>query len=151
MSTLWNPADRAALISRVNKLNASSVSRWGKMTIAEVTTHMVEGFKIALNEKAVEVIPGKRPSGFVLWLIIFSPLPWPKGKLITAKEYLADSSEIQQLDAYKKSLIACLQRFSQTPESMQFGKHAFFNELTPEQWGALMYRHTDHHLKQFGC
>jgi len=68
-----------------------------------------------------------------------------------AKEYLADTSDIQQLDTYKQTLITYLQRFAQAPESVQFGKHAFFNELTAEQWGALMYKHTDHHLKQFGC
>lgn len=27
--------------------------------------------------------------------------------------------------------------------------HAFFGKLTPEQWGELMYKHLDHHLRQF--
>jgi Protein of unknown function (DUF1569) len=28
--------------------------------------------------------------------------------------------------------------------------HAFFGPLTPEEWGILMYKHLDHHLRQFG-
>ena len=27
--------------------------------------------------------------------------------------------------------------------------HAFFGKLSGDQWGALMYKHIDHHLQQF--
>ena len=28
--------------------------------------------------------------------------------------------------------------------------HSFFGRLTPEEWSMWMYKHIDHHLKQFG-
>jgi len=28
--------------------------------------------------------------------------------------------------------------------------HSFFGKLTPEEWSILMYKHLDHHLRQFG-
>jgi len=28
--------------------------------------------------------------------------------------------------------------------------HSFFGQLTQTQWGILMYKHLDHHLRQFG-
>jgi hypothetical protein len=28
--------------------------------------------------------------------------------------------------------------------------HSFFGKLTQEQWGILIYKHLDHHLRQFG-
>jgi hypothetical protein len=28
--------------------------------------------------------------------------------------------------------------------------HPFFGPLTPAEWGNLMYKHIDHHLRQFG-
>jgi transposase InsO family protein len=28
--------------------------------------------------------------------------------------------------------------------------HSFFGTMTPEQWSILMYKHLDHHLRQFG-
>jgi len=28
--------------------------------------------------------------------------------------------------------------------------HSFFGKLTPEEWAILMYKHLDHHLRQFG-
>ena len=29
--------------------------------------------------------------------------------------------------------------------------HSFFGRLTPEEWAVLMYKHVDHHLRQFGA
>jgi hypothetical protein len=29
--------------------------------------------------------------------------------------------------------------------------HSFFGRLTPEEWATLMYKHLDHHLRQFGA
>jgi LPS sulfotransferase NodH len=28
--------------------------------------------------------------------------------------------------------------------------HSFFGQLTPDEWAILMYKHLDHHLRQFG-
>jgi hypothetical protein len=28
--------------------------------------------------------------------------------------------------------------------------HGFFGKMTPDQWAILMYKHLDHHLRQFG-
>jgi hypothetical protein len=28
--------------------------------------------------------------------------------------------------------------------------HPFFGRLKPDEWGILMYKHLDHHLRQFG-
>ncbi len=28
--------------------------------------------------------------------------------------------------------------------------HSFFGRLTPDEWAILMYKHLDHHLRQFG-
>jgi hypothetical protein len=28
--------------------------------------------------------------------------------------------------------------------------HSFFGKMTPQEWAGLMYKHVDHHLRQFG-
>jgi hypothetical protein len=28
--------------------------------------------------------------------------------------------------------------------------HSFFGKMTPEEWAILMYKHIDHHFRQFG-
>jgi transposase InsO family protein len=36
------------------------------------------------------------------------------------------------------------------PEGCTKHPHSFFGRLTPQEWAMLMYKHVDHHLRQFG-
>jgi hypothetical protein len=36
------------------------------------------------------------------------------------------------------------------PQGCTTHPHVFFGNLTPDEWAALMYKHVDHHLQQFG-
>lgn len=151
MRTLWNAADRAALLARLDTLTPASPRRWGRMSVAEMTAHLLESMKITFDEKPVAVLPGRRPPGFVRWLVIFSPLPWPRGVLRTSPEYLADNPDLRHFAAYRADLRACLERFAVPQDSLHFGRHALFGNLTTAEWGALTWRHLNHHLTQFGC
>ena len=151
MATLWDAGDRAAISARINRLDAALAPQWGKMSAVQMMTHLIEGFKIAFNEKPVLVIPGKNPPAEIRQAIIFSPNPWPTATYIAPAEYGADAWDTSQIDEYRQTLHAYLQRFTQTPETIQWGRHAYFDELTTEEWGALTYKHIDHHLRQFGC
>jgi hypothetical protein len=37
------------------------------------------------------------------------------------------------------------------PQGCTTHPHAFFGSLTPDEWAILMYKHLDHHLRQFGA
>src|SRR5258708_28343680 len=47
---------------------------------------------------------------------------------------------IRTIDSFANAGAACC---SQHP-------HPFFGSLNPHQWAILMYKHVDHHLRQFG-
>jgi hypothetical protein len=34
--------------------------------------------------------------------------------------------------------------------SVRIGEHPIFGTMSPQDWGVLLYKHTDHHLRQFG-
>src|ERR1700739_1600467 len=36
------------------------------------------------------------------------------------------------------------------PAGCTTNPHSFFGKMTPEEWAILMYKHLDHHLRQFG-
>jgi LPS sulfotransferase NodH len=36
------------------------------------------------------------------------------------------------------------------PQGCTKNPHSFFGRLTPQEWATLMYKHLDHHLRQFG-
>lgn len=52
----------------------------------------------------------------------------------------------------KKKLMELLDKFYNAgPMGISKYPHPMFGKFTPEQWGMSMYKHLDHHLKQFGA
>jgi hypothetical protein len=75
-------------------------------------------------------------------------LPWPKD-LPTAPELL--SREKYDLAGEQASFSRYLSAFERKPDrKVVWPEHPAFGNLTANQWGVLGYRHTDHHLRQFG-
>jgi hypothetical protein len=151
MKTLWQADIRAAILARLDALDATRTAQWGTMTVAEMTAHLVETCKICFGEKPVAVIPGRMPTPEVRAIIIFGEAPWPQGKAVAPPEYLADAVDPALLATYRQQAAAYVSRFAQPAETHTFGRHAYMDSLTPEEWGGLMYKHFDHHLRQFGC
>ena len=51
----------------------------------------------------------------------------------------------------QQRLLALLERFRAAgPAGCTTHAHSFFGNLTPTEWSVLMYKHLDHHLRQFG-
>jgi hypothetical protein len=51
---------------------------------------------------------------------------------------------------WSEDLAALLGLVESFPEQVGPHAHPAFGPLTPAQWGALSFRHLDHHLRQFG-
>ena len=52
--------------------------------------------------------------------------------------------------AERSRLAALIERFaSRGPAAAEGLVHSFFGRLTAAEWGRLMYKHVDHHLRQF--
>lgn len=57
----------------------------------------------------------------------------------------------RNLDAERVRLCSLIDRFvSGGPSACTTHPHPFFGPLTPAEWAVLMYKHLDHHLRQFG-
>ena len=51
----------------------------------------------------------------------------------------------------QKRLLGLIDRFvAAGPAGCTQHPHAFFGKLKPGEWAELMYKHLDHHLRQFG-
>jgi hypothetical protein len=74
--------------------------------------------------------------------------PWKKN-LPTDTNFIVKGHH--NIDDEKKNLIVLVQRFAQAgPGGISHEPHPFFGKLTTQEWDALMWKHLDHHLKQFG-
>jgi Protein of unknown function (DUF1569) len=147
MPTIFDPDDRAALLGRIERLGPHSPRQWGKMTPAQMQVHIGDGLRIALGTK--HCAPKRSPMSLrpVRWLVIHSPIPWPKGAP-TAPELLNPATGTW--DADRTRLVADIKEVASRGQSADWAPHPAFGKLTGHSWGVLMWRHMDHHLRQFG-
>ena len=149
MKTLFNPADRQELVGRIEKLQPAAVRQWGKMTPSQALCHC---------SRALETATGDRPLkqkwiGKILAPLVRSSVlgEKPFGKNAPTDPSFVVSNE-RDLAAERAQLLELIDRLVQRgPESAAQYTHAFFGKLSGEEWGTLMYKHIDHHLRQFGA
>jgi hypothetical protein len=145
MKSLFNPRDHRELQDRVQRLRTDQKPVWGRMSTVQMVAHLADSLRMASGE--LEVAPKKVPfrysplKEFVLYV-----LPIPKS-LPTSPELIARkpgdfTAEVAEL---RDQLNGLVQRGAEAlaPE------HPAFGRLSARQWGVLIYRHMDHHLRQF--
>jgi hypothetical protein len=67
----------------------------------------------------------------------------------TAKEFII--KETIDFKKAKEELIDDFSRFADEGKTViKTMNHPFWGKMTYEDWDALMWKHVDHHLKQFG-
>jgi hypothetical protein len=145
--TLWNAESRQELVDRLSRLKPDSRPLWGRMNAAQMVAHLVGWMRMATGE--LVTAPMNRPIRYPpLKQLIIYWLPWPKG-VPTAPELISR----EQYDFAREHASFCryLELFDERPDAKKiWPEHPAFGNLTTREWGALGYRHTDHHLRQFG-
>jgi Protein of unknown function (DUF1569) len=79
--------------------------------------------------------------------IAFSNIPWPKGSN-TSNEMNVEKNNfiLSDIENEKKELLMYLNKIS---GATQLSPHPFFGIPSRKEWGRLIYKHIDHHLRQF--
>ena len=149
MATLWDSATESTVRYRINKLNNNSQGLWGTMTVDQMMLHMAAAYDSALlgknlpDEGLMAVLCSLPPVRYIM----VNVMPWPKN-LPTAKSFTI--TEKAQFDAAKARFLETFEAFMAEKSTKKLGKHPLFGKLSFEDWGTLLYKHTNHHLKQFG-
>jgi hypothetical protein len=146
MRSIFNPRDHLGLHERIQQLKTTSKARWGRMTALQMVAHLSDSLRMASGE--LEVAPKKMPFRFSpLKELVLYVLPVPTG-VLTSPELIARkpadwSIEVADL---RDQLNGLVQR---GPEALA-PIHPALGKMSAKQWGVLIYRHMDHHLRQFG-
>ncbi len=144
--TLWNQTDREQLLARFDKLRPDLQPVWGKMNAMQVVTHLTEWMRLAAGE--LKSAPRNKPMRYpVIKQLIIYVMPWPKG-VPTAPELLARESS--GWDTERADFTERLGSFDKLKSTSEWPLHPAFGKLSTKAWGVLGYKHTDHHLRQFG-
>lgn len=142
---LFKPEVKASIISRINKLNASSPSQWGKMNVSQMMAHCQAQMRVALgDEKLKHSLLGKLIGGWAKKKLV-GEKPFSKN-LPTAPTFVVKHQPDFEIE--KNNLIGIITRFQS--HAITTEPHPFFGKLTLNEWSTATWKHLDHHLKQFG-
>jgi hypothetical protein len=147
MPTFWDRSTREDLCRRIDRLTPDSRARWGKFTAAQMVAHLNDAMRMAAGE--LNVAPKNLPIRyFPLKQLILYVLPFPKSAP-TAPELLA-RCDVADLRAEQAEFSRIAERAASKAPSDRWPAHPAFGPLSHKAWGKLVFKHTEHHLKQFG-
>jgi hypothetical protein len=147
MKTMWDGNAQREVQDRLARLLPDRKAQWGRMSAPQMVCHLSDSLKMALGELQVasKKVPIRYPP---LKQFIVYVAPFPKN-VPTAPELIARSPRDWSDDvAELRALIEC---FAARRGAAQWPDHPAFGRLSERAWGVLVYRHMDHHLRQFGA
>jgi hypothetical protein len=150
MKHLYDPACVAEVKDRLAALRPDSAPLWGRMHVGQAMAHCAIGLESATGNREIpRVMIGRLIGRFVKPLALGDDKPMKRNSP-TAREFLIDSE--RDLDVERARVSALVDRFASAgPGGCTTRPHAFFGPMTPDEWSILMYKHLDHHLRQFGA
>jgi len=135
---------------RLSRLQPDQPRQWGKMNPAQMLAHCSLGLEMA----AGEIRPPRALMGRILGSVI-KPMALRESEPMrrnspTAKELVVNGD--RDFESERLRLSGLIDRFAAAGSAgCTAHPHAFFGSLTPDEWAILMYKHLDHHLRQFGA
>jgi hypothetical protein len=149
MKNLFEAARVGEVKQRIAQLRPDSERLWGKMNAAQALEHCSRGMEMALGDKTPpRVFVGRILGRMVKPKVMGNDEPLRRNSP-TAKQLVVQDE--RDLGTGRERLCGLIDRFAAAgPQGCTTHPHSFFGRLTPEEWATLMYKHLDHHLRQFG-
>lgn len=147
--TIFETSAQNQLIQRINLLSKSHRAVWGKMNVFQMLKHNTywNGWILGNDEHTYkQEFLGKLFGKMALQRMIKDEKPFDKN-IPTSNQFKVKELHCD-LEAEKSKWISLIEEYENynNPNFV----HDFFGKMTKEQIGVLVYKHTDHHLRQFG-
>jgi hypothetical protein len=146
MNSIFDKTANESMLLRIKSLTLNNQPKWGKMTADQMCKHCISTMEVAFGTQELKVNFLMRYLGKMIKEKVFNGEF--KKNSPTAKEFIFTSN--YDFETVKKELIEKFGRFSENENSIVVMNHPFWGKMTYEDWDKLMWKHLDHHLKQFG-
>lgn len=146
--SLFNRTDAGNILARLDKIKSNTPRIWGKMTVSQMLAHCSEAMETATGAK-------HHPRTFLGWLLgpffkknYLGDKPFPKGSP-TAKQFIIRGQPDFATQKERLHRLICSFVDGGSEKCTPY-PHSFFGKMAPEEWSIAMYKHLDHHFRQFG-
>ena len=149
MKNLFEAARVEEVKERMAQLRPDSKRLWGKMNAAQALAHCSAGLELAVGDRIPpRLLLGRIIGRMVKPMALGNDEPMRRNSP-TVKDLVVQDE--RDLGKERERLCGLIDRFAAAgPAGCTTHPHSFFGRLTPEEWATLMYKHLDHHLRQFG-
>ena len=148
VGSVFDAADRGRILERLDALRPDGARFWGKMEPAQMLAHCAVAIELPLEDpRRKQRWIGKLFAPFVRRKFL-GDAPFPKSSPTDPAFIVGDR---RSFETEKARLLAALARFVERGPAAANGTiHTFFGRMSGAEWGRLIYKHLDHHLRQFG-
>jgi len=150
MKNLFEAATLQEIKDRVERLGPNNVRQWGKMTAPQAMAHCAIAMEWAVGDvRPKRAFLGRIFGALAKAQVLKDEKPLRRNTPTDKTLVVADQRDLKKEG---ERLCQLVDRFAAGgPEGCTTHPHLFFGSLTPEEWATLMYKHIDHHLRQFGA
>ena len=149
---MWDEAARESLLGRLETVDPATRPLWGRFTAHGMVVHLIDSARMALGTMPVRLARGT-PARIgrlpVVRYLFVHVLPFPRNAPTMRELQTSPPGDWDADRATFRKLAAELAVRAEDPR-VAWPAHPFFGPLNRRDWGVLGYRHTDHHLRQFG-
>lgn len=149
MKNLFNSDATNEILNRLENLQANAERQWGKMNTDQMLAHCSAALAVAADKVHLEQAFIGKLLGPLMKKSWLSEKPFQKDSPTDPTFKIVNTKGFEN---EKQALIALVKEFNEGgPEKCTNRKHSFFGKFTKEEWAILMYKHLDHHLRQFNA
>lgn len=135
----------------LSNLDADAPRKWGKMNVQQMIEHMSYSFRIANGRLPMEILtPAENIDRMQAFLASEKPMRenTPNPLLPDEPPAVVHATKDEAIAELKSEIDFLFEVFEK--EADKTLKNAFFGVLNFEQQVQLLYKHSTHHLRQFG-
>jgi len=151
MKDVRDIAAKNELLERIKKLTPETKALWGKMNVSQMICHLTDQLKDLNGTRPVKY-KGNFILKFIVRPIVSRISNWPKAVFPAAKEYdqLKEGTKPTDFENDRQELLNLFKQLNLNDTVKPIPFHPSFGKLSHKQYARIVYKHFDHHLKQFG-
>ena len=148
MKNLFQRETVDEVIARIDKLQPATQRQWGKMDVAQMMAHCSGALDMASGRLNPPRALSGRLIGPLFKSVYTNETPLSRNSPTDPKLVVSDQRDFLREQEQLKLRVRGFQEGGESQCTRH--PHPFFGALSPQDWSRGMYKHLDHHLRQFG-